>query len=75
MIVDAVNEQADKSFADSNAEDIEYQKKLEEAGVEILPITPEEMAAIAEHVRATTWPKLEKTYGKETIEKIRESLK
>ncbi len=75
VIVDAVNAQADKSFADSNAEDIEYQKKLAEAGVEILPISPEEMAAIAEHVRATTWPKLEETYGKETIEKIRESLK
>ncbi len=74
IIADAVNEQADKSFADSNAEDIEYQKKLEEAGVKILPISGEEMEKIAAHIRATTWPKLEKTYGKETIEKIRGSL-
>ena len=75
VIVDAVNEQADKSFADSNAEDLEYQKKLEDAGVKILPLSDDEMTAIAEHIRATTWPKLEKTYGKETIGKIRESLK
>ncbi len=39
VIIDAVNEQADKSFADSNSEDLEYQGKLAEAGVEIIPIS------------------------------------
>ncbi|HRV70816.1 MAG TPA: TRAP transporter substrate-binding protein DctP [Thermovirgaceae bacterium] len=74
VILDAVNEQADKSFADSNAEDVEYQEKLAEAGVEIIPISGSEMAELAEYIRNTTWPKLESTYGKETLDKIKESL-
>ena len=75
VIVKAVNEQADKSFAESNAEDVEFQEKLAEAGVKILSIPEKEMAELAEYIRSTTWPKLEKIYGKETLEKIQGSLK
>jgi len=75
VLLDAVNEQADKSFLESNAEDVEYQKKLAEAGVEIISIPEAEMTALAEYIRNTTWPKLEEIYGKETIQKIKESLK
>jgi len=75
VILKTVNEQADKSFADSKAEDIEYQKKLADFGVTIIPIPEKEMAELAETIRNTTWPKLEKTYGKETLDKIKESLK
>lgn len=75
VILKAVNEQADKSFADSKAEDVEFQQKLADFGVKIIPIPDKEMAEIAETIRNTTWAKLEKTYGKETLEKIKESLK
>ena len=75
VILKAVNEQADKSFADSKAEDVEFQQKLADFGVTIIPIPDKEMAEIAETIRNTTWAKLEKTYGKETLEKIKESLK
>ncbi|HPJ26280.1 MAG TPA: TRAP transporter substrate-binding protein DctP [Synergistaceae bacterium] len=75
VIMKAVNEQADKSFAESNAEDVEFQEKLAEAGVKILSIPEKEMAELAEYIRSTTWPKLEKIYGKETLEKIQGSLK
>lgn len=74
VILKAVNEQADKSFADSKAEDVEFQKKLADFGVKIIPIPEKEMAELAETIRNTTWPKLEKTYGKETLDKIKESL-
>ncbi len=74
VLINAVNEQADKSFLESNAEDMEYQKKLAEAGVEIISIPEKEMAELAEHIRNITWPKLEEIYGKETLEKIKESL-
>ncbi|MCF4112858.1 MULTISPECIES: TRAP transporter substrate-binding protein DctP [Dethiosulfovibrio] len=73
-LLDAVNVEADKSFADSTIEDLEFQKKLEEAGVEIIEVSDEERAALAEHIRATTWPKLAKTYGEETLEKIKKDL-
>lgn len=75
VILKAVNEQADKSFADSKAEDVEFQQKLADFGVKIIPIPDKEMAEIAETIRNTTWAKLEKTYGKETLEKIKKSLK
>ena len=75
VIIDAVNAQADKSFADSNAEDLEYQKKLAEAGVEIISIPEKDMKVLADYIRSTTWPKLEATYGKETLDKIKKSLK
>ncbi len=75
VIMDAVNKQADKSFADSKSEDLEYQKKLAEAGVEIIPLTDQEMTDIATYIRATTWPKLADQFGEETLEKVKESLK
>lgn len=74
VIVNAVNEQADKSFADSNAEDLEYQAKLAEAGVKIISIPEKDMAELAKYIRSTTWPKLEKTYGKEALDKVKKSL-
>ena len=75
IIQEAVNKQADKSFADSEAEDLEYQAKLQEAGVEIIEISDEERKALATYIRETTWPKLAEIYGEDTIEKIQESMK
>ena len=72
--MDAVNVQADKSFDDSMAEDVQFQDKLREAGVEIIELSDEDRTALAEYIRSTTWPKLADTYGAETLEKIRESL-
>lgn len=74
VLMDAVNEEADKSFADSMAEDLEFQKKLQEAGVEIIELSDADRAALADHIRNTTWPKLADTYGAETLDKIRDSL-
>lgn len=74
IFMEAVNKQADKSFADSEAEDLEFQAKLEEAGVEIIEISDEEREALATYIRETTWPKLAEIYGEDTIEKVQESM-
>lgn len=74
VLLDAVNAEADKSFADSMTEDLEFQAKLREAGVEIVELTDEDRAVLAEHIRGTTWPKLADTYGAETLKKIKETL-
>lgn len=73
VLMDAVNPEADKSFADSVAEDIEFQKKLQEAGVNIIQLSDKDKAALAKHIQEITWPKLAKIYGAETIKKIRDS--
>lgn len=74
IIMDAVNHEADKSFDDSAKEDLEFQKKLVESGVEIIEITNDQRAKIADHIRKNTWPKLSRTYGEKTLEKIKKSL-
>jgi TRAP-type C4-dicarboxylate transport system substrate-binding protein len=74
IFMEAVNKQADKSFADSEAEDLEFQAKLEEAGVEIIGISDEEREALSTYIRETTWPKLAEIYGEDTIEKVQESM-
>lgn len=74
VLMDAVNVEADQSFADSTSEDLEFQKKLQEAGVEIIELSDADRVTLADHIRSTTWPKLADTYGAETLKKIRESL-
>ena len=74
VLMDAVNVEADKSFADSATEDLEFQKKLQEAGVEIIEVSDAEREALAKHIRANTWPKLAETYGEETLERIKKDL-
>lgn len=74
IIMDAVNHEAEKSFDDSVKEDLEFQKKLIESGVEIIEITNDQRTKIADHIRKSTWPKLSRTYGEKTLEKIKKSL-
>ena len=48
---------------------------MREKGIEIVELTPEELTAIADHVRETAWPELAKIYGEEVMENIEKSLK
>jgi TRAP-type C4-dicarboxylate transport system substrate-binding protein len=74
IISEAVDYEADKSFADCKAEDEKYIKMMAEEGIEILNLTPEQTKALAEHIRNVTWPKLEKKFGKDVLDKVKESL-
>jgi len=49
-------------------------KLMADYGIEILEFTPEERDALAEHIRNTTWPKLEDKFGKDVLDKVKESL-
>jgi len=59
------------SFKQSQAKDAEFTAKLSEAGVNVINLTDEERAAIAKHVRDTTWPKLEEAFGKELMDALK----
>lgn len=59
------------SFDQSEAKDAEFTTKLTEAGVTVIDLSNEERAAIANHVRATTWPKLEEAFGKELMDALK----
>jgi len=58
----------------SRSNDAAYLEKLQAEGVEILPLTDEQRGAIAQHIRSTTWPKLEERLGKEVLEQIQADL-
>lgn len=74
IIQDAVDIEADLSFEDWQAIDEENMKLMTDYGIEILEFTPEERDALAEHIRNTTWPKLEEKFGKDVLDKVKESL-
>ncbi len=58
------------SFETSQSIDEELMGKLSEAGVTVIALSDEERGAIADHVRATTWPKLEEVFGKELLDAL-----
>jgi len=74
IIQDAVDIEADLSFKDWQSIDKENMKLMTDYGIEVLEFTPEEREALAEHIRNTTWPKLEDKFGKDVLDKVKESL-
>lgn len=56
-------------FARENDEG--YIAKLREAGWEVLDLTDEQRGALAEHIKAEVWPEVEKTVGKDIIDRLR----
>lgn len=56
-------------FAREN--DDSYIAKLKEKGWEVLDLTNEQRSALAAHIKAEVWPQVEKTVGKEIIDRLR----
>jgi len=59
----------------SKGNDQKYLDKLKQDGVEILPISQEEVSKIAGKIREVTWPVMEERLGKELLTKLKDSLK
>ena len=70
----AVQAAIDRASASFNAwareNDEGYITKLKEAGWEVLTLTDEERGAIAEHIKANVWPEVEKTVGKDVVDRL-----
>ncbi len=75
VIMDAVNREADQSFIDSATEDEMYMDMMRERGIEIIEVSDSDRAALAAHIRATTWPRFEAKFGSETLNKVLESVR
>lgn len=71
LIADAVVDLSQKSFDIAQQGDEEYQKKLSDAGIEVVNLTEAELRAWAEHCRKVTWPQLEERLSKELIDELR----
>ena len=70
-VTDIFSKAALESFAHSEAADSEFMQKLTDAGVEVIMLSDAERKAIADHVRATTWPKLEDLFGKDLMDTLK----
>ena len=74
VIGDAFAEASAKSFALSASVDEEYLKRLPEVRIEVVPVSDEEIAGLAQHVRDNVWPTLEERLGKELLDQIKSDL-
>jgi len=71
IIANAAQKVIDKQFIDAKTEDDKWIAKAQEAGMEYIVPTPEEMQAWVQRVRGEVWPEAEKSLGKELMDKIR----
>jgi hypothetical protein len=64
-------EQSDIQWVNAAGEDERYRQKLkDEYDWEIVILTPDELTAIADHVRKTVWPKMEELIGTELMDRV-----
>mgnify|MGYP001114280637 FL=1 len=75
QVIQKVFAEAASGYVDwSRENDSAYLEKLQQAGVEIIHLTDQERAQIAQEVRAGTWSLMEQRIGKEVIEKVKQDL-
>ena len=74
VMSDAFSAASAQSFALSKSVDAEYLQRLPEKGIEVVELSPEELGAIATHIRETVWPALEENLGKELLDSIKADL-
>ena len=61
---------SDNFFAYNKENDEVFGQKLIDSGYTILKLNDEEQAAMAAHVRENIWPLMEKSVGKDIIERL-----
>ena len=71
VLSDAFSAASAESFAISKRVDEEYIMRLPEIGIQVIPVSDEEISAIADHVRATVWPAMEEKLGKDIIDQMK----
>lgn len=74
IISNAFMDESKTSFQTAKQEDSKALEDLKEEGINVVEFTPEERNAVADHVRKTTWPKLEDKFGKDIMEGIKQDI-
>lgn len=75
IISNAFAEEAKNSFGIAKEEEDNAIKGLKESDINVVELTDAERKVIADHVRNTTWPKLEQKFGKDIMDGIKEDIK
>lgn len=70
LLLDNIAVFQEESIRDTEKNEIEYAQKMKEAGIEVVTFSPDELKALADHVRKEAWPKLKETVGAEIYDAL-----
>ena len=68
VVLDAAKEMESNRIVVAPQETLEYEKKLDDYGVKVLPLTPEQLSALAEASRAAIFPEIRKAIGEKEFD-------
>jgi len=70
ILLDACQEECLNSFDTAEEIDAKYCQMLEDAGIQVISLTDEEMEAVTDNVRKHAWPKMAESLTPEVIETV-----
>lgn len=70
VLLDAAKEIETNRIAVAPAETLEYEKRLNDYGVKVLPLSPEQLSALAEASRKAIFPEMRKAIGEKNFNDI-----
>ena len=74
-IIDGLSKELEKlAFEQAEEEDVKYDKLFKEEGTTVYDFTDEQIEAYSNKIRSEVWPELEKEYGKEIFDQIKEAI-
>lgn len=74
IINNAFVDESKNSFSTAKEEDAKALDALKESDINVVELTDAERKVIADHVRNTTWPKLEQKFGKDIMQGIKQDI-
>lgn len=74
VIEKIIDEEVRKSFEACEAEDLKYIQMLKDKGVQVVEFKDEDFQKMVKAVRAYSWPKLEKQFGKEVFDGLTKAV-
>ena len=74
-IIDELSRELEKAaFEQAEEEDIKYDKLFKDEGTTVYDFTDEQIEMYSNKIRSGVWPELEKEYGKEIFDQIKEAI-
>jgi len=75
ILQDVGDELYEKSIDTVEEEQVSYQQRLRDSGIEVITFTDEELTKIAKKMRENVWPKLREVIGPELMDEVLDQVK
>lgn len=67
-------ELAEKRFVTAEEETADFEQKLQDAGIEVIEYSDEELKNFAEQIRANVWPEIKNEYGEQLFNRVTKEI-